>query len=274
MTEHVPQAATVLLLRPGTADPSPEVFTITRADTLTFSAGVSAFPGGRVDAADSLPADLWEGVSLAAWGRQLDLEAEDAGRLLACVIRETFEETGILLACDEDGAPVGQDLLSALPSDTRQRVESHELTFGTFLQEHRLRPDVSSLRTMSRWITPKGHPRRYDTYFFLAAMPEQAPGDLSFEGAASRWTTPERALADFQAGVHQLMPPTWAQFRSLTAVSSVDEALAADTVREAITPRMADGSFGTIADFPGHEVFHRDYAKWMAARATSGYGGR
>lgn len=274
MTELIPQAATVLLLRPSETI-APEVFTITRADSLVFSAGVSAFPGGRLDAADSLSADLWEGVSLDAWADQLQLGPGDAGRLLACVIRETFEETGLLLARDDDGAPVSQQLLAELPQDTRQRIEDHELDFGAFLRQHRLRPDVSTLRAMSRWITPKGNPRRYDTYFFLAEMPQrQQPGELSFEGAASRWTTPQQAIADFRAGRHQLMPPTWAQFRSLTSVRSVEEALAAEAPREAITPRVSDGSFGTVADFPGHEDFARDYAAWMAARESSGYGGR
>lgn len=274
MTELIPQAATVLLLRPGAADPAPEVFTITRASSLVFSAGVSAFPGGRVDAADSLPTKLWAGVDLSAWGGQLDLATEDAGRLLACLVRETFEETGILLACQRDGVPVEPDLLSWLPSDTRQRVEDQEWDFGAFLQEHRLRPDVSTLRFMSRWITPKGHPRRYDTYFFLAAIPEgQRPGALSFEGAASRWTTPQNALADFRAGAHQLMPPTWAQFRALLEVNSVDEALTAERVPGAITPRVSDGSFGTVADFPGHGAFARDRAEWMAAGGTTDYGG-
>jgi len=55
----IPQAATVLLLRPGTGDPAPEVFPPTRHAALAFSAGVSAFPGGGIDAADALPADLW-----------------------------------------------------------------------------------------------------------------------------------------------------------------------------------------------------------------------
>lgn len=275
MTEQIPQAATVLLLRPGAAAPAPEVFTITRADSLVFSAGVSAFPGGRADAADSLPAELWRGVSLTWWGHQLDLPAQEAGRLLACVVRETFEETGILLARDNDGAPVDPRLLSSLPGDVRQRIEDQELDFGAFLQQHRLRPDVGTLRPMSRWITPAGHARRYDTYFFLAAMPEhQAPGELSFEGAASRWTTPQDALADFRAGAHQLMPPTWSQFRSLVGVTSVESALAAASIQKPITPRVSDGSFGTVADFPGHEAFAQDYAEWMAARATGDYGGR
>lgn len=275
MTEQIPQAATLLLLRPGAADSTPEVFTITRADSLVFSAGVSAFPGGRVDAADSLPTDLWQGVSLTAWGRQLDLPAQEAATLLACVVRETFEETGILLARDDEGAPADASLLASLPGDTRQRIEEHDLDFGAFLRQHRLRPDVGTLRPMSRWITPAGHPRRYDTYFFLAAMPEhQAPGELSFEGAASRWTTAQEALTDFRAGAHQLMPPTWAQFRSLLGVASVDSALAAESVSTPITPRVSDGSFGTVADFPGHTDYAQDHTEWMAARGTSDYGGR
>ena len=261
----VPLAATVLLLRPGTG-PGPEVFTITRHAALAFSAGVSAFPGGRVDAADALPADLWAGTDLVEWGRRLRLEPERAGMVLAGVVRETFEETGVLLARHQDGRPVGAETLAGLPDDARRRVEDHELDFVTLLAEHGLQPDVSGLRALSRWITPEGEPRRYDTYFFLAALPEgQSPGTLSFEGVDSRWTTATAALEDFRAGVHQLMPPTWAQFRALAAAADVDAALAVEGTLDPVTPTVAGSSPRRIIDFPDHEDFARDLSAGSSA---------
>jgi 8-oxo-dGTP pyrophosphatase MutT (NUDIX family) len=266
----VPLAATVLLLRPGTDAPTPEVFTITRHTALAFSAGVSAFPGGRVDAADALPADLWAGTDLVDWGHRLGLGPEKAGMVLAGVVRETFEETGVLLTRHQDGRPVDAATLAGLPDDARRRVEDHELDFVTLLAEHGLRPDASGLRALSRWVTPEGESRRYDTYFFLAALPDgQAPGTLSFEGVDSRWTTASAALEDFRAGIHQLMPPTWAQFRALTAASDLDSALATHGTLEPVQPTVASRKPRKIVDFPGHEDFAVDLATALAAGSSA-----
>ncbi|XKH52400.1 NUDIX hydrolase [Citricoccus nitrophenolicus] len=260
--QPVPQAATVLLLRDAPDGRAPEIFTITRSTALDFSAGVSAFPGGRIDDSDDLDPSLWDGTDLPAWGRLLGLEPDGAGKVLAGVVRETFEETGILLARHRDGTPVGPELLTTLPTDTRERVERLELDFGGLLSEHGLRPDVHGLRPLSRWITPEGPPRRYDTYFFAAALPDgQLPGTLSFEGIASRWTTAAEALADFQAGRHRLMPPTWAQFRTLLPARSVAEALAPAGTFEAVQPTVVAGSPRQVIGFADAE----DYALELAA---------
>ena len=104
-------AASLLLVRPG-ADGEAEVFALRRAGTMAFSAHATAFPGGRVDPADELDPALWEGVDLDAWARRLGLPGEPdgalselaalpprraAGRVLAATVRETFEETGLVL---------------------------------------------------------------------------------------------------------------------------------------------------------------------------------
>lgn len=265
-TPGIPRAATVLLLRPGTGSPAPEVFTITRHTALAFSAGVSAFPGGRIDAADELPADFWAGTDLVDWGHRLRLEPDTAGMVLAGVVRETFEETGVLLARHRDGRPVDGGTLAGLPDDARRRVEDHELDFATLLAEHGLQPDAGGLRALSRWVTPEGEPRRYDTYFFLAALPHgQEPGTLSFEGADSRWTTATTALQDFRAGVHQLMPPTWAQFRALAGAADLDSALAVVGSLAPVQPTVASRKPRRIIDFPGHEDFAEDLAAGSSA---------
>jgi 8-oxo-dGTP pyrophosphatase MutT (NUDIX family) len=266
-TPGIPRAATVLLLRPGADAPVPEVFTITRHSALAFSAGVSAFPGGRIDAADALPADFWAGTDLVDWGHRLRLEPDDAAMVLAGVVRETFEETGVLLARHRDGRPVDAATLAGFPEDARRRVEDHELDFATLLAEHGLRPDAGGLRALSRWVTPEGESRRYDTYFFLAALPEgQEPGTLSFEGSDSRWTTATAALEDFRAGHHQLMPPTWAQFRALAGAPDLDSALAADGTLEAVQPTVASRTPRQIVDFPGHEDYAADLATALASQ--------
>lgn len=238
---------------------APEVFTITRSDRLIFCAGVSAFPGGRIDPADDLPAHLWEGTDLVAWAHRLGVDETTAGMILAGAVRETYEEIGVLLARHADDSPVSPEALAALPDDARLRIEHGELDVGTLLTEHSLLPDVSGMQALSRWITPPGPPRRYDTFFLATALPAgQTPGVLSFEGAASRWTTAAAALVDFRAGRHRLLAPTWSQFRSL---------LPADTVSEALVPRgpippvmpVADGTEGEqVLAFEDAEAFLRD----------------
>lgn len=273
MSLPVPQAASILLLRPGTASTgsdaaAPEIFTITRSTQLVFSAGVSAFPGGRIDPADELPAHLWEATDLDAWGALLGLDAGAAGMVLAGAVRETFEETGVLLAQHPDGTPVREEALAGLPAEARIQIEHHGLDFGTLLTEHDLRPHVTGLRALSRWITPEGPPRRYDTYFFAAALPAgQSPGILSFEGAASRWTTAAGALADFRAGIHQLMAPTWSQFRTLLPAESLAEALTPTGPIQPVIPVFTGEDPQTVAGFAELEAFEQDVAAgWTHAR--------
>ena len=266
--QPIPQAATVLLLRPGTASAAgaPEVFTITRSTELAFSAGVSAFPGGRIDPADELPAALWEGTDLNAWGGLLGLEPATAGKVLAGAVRETFEETGILVARHRDGTPVGPASVNAWPEDTRIRVERHELDFGGLLTEQELLPDVTGMAPLARWVTPEGASRRYDTYFFSAILPEgQVPGTLSFEGTDSRWTTASGALQDFRTGRHQLMPPTWSMFRALAAAGSAEEAASTPGDMTAVQPTVGPAPARSVTGFPGADSFADDLAAYHSA---------
>ncbi|MEO9247282.1 NUDIX hydrolase [Citricoccus nitrophenolicus] len=266
--QPIPQAATVLLLRPGRAAAAgtPEVFTITRSTKLAFSAGVSAFPGGRIDPADELPAALWEGTDLDAWGDLLGLDPAAAGKVLAGAVRETFEETGILVARHRDGTPVDPASVNAWPEDTRIRIERHELDFGDLLTEQELLPDVTGMAPLARWITPEGASRRYDTYFFAAALPEgQVPGTLSFEGTASRWTTAGDALQDFRTGRHQLMPPTWAMFRALAAARSAEEAASTPGEMTAVQPTVGPPPARSVTGFPEADSFADDLAAYRTA---------
>src|SRR3954464_2710654 len=88
-------ASTVLLLR-DSAGPDGEgeieVFMMVRHYEIDFNSGALVFPGGSVDAGDH---DIARNPSLYAGGEGLDLEM--LGFRIAA-IRETFEESGILLA--------------------------------------------------------------------------------------------------------------------------------------------------------------------------------
>lgn len=230
----VRDAATVVLLRD--AAKGPEAFTLTRATTMAFSAGATVFPGGRVDPGDDLPEQFWAGTDLDPWVPLLGPEPALARQLLAAAIRETFEECGVLLARPSCGRSLAD------PDDfeeERARLEAREVSFAEFLAAYRLVPDVSLLRPLSRWITPVGEPRRYDTRFFLAALPSgQEPRQASGEASAVQWLDTNTALQRFRDGETMLMPPTWAQFQHLRQFGTVAEALDASPDCSPVLPEI------------------------------------
>ena len=96
-------AATVVLLRDQAGGP-PEVYLLRRHLGMAFAAGMYAFPGGTVDVRDSDREVAWAGPTPAEWGRRLSCDEATARALVCAAVRETFEESGVLLA----GASAGQ----------------------------------------------------------------------------------------------------------------------------------------------------------------------
>ena len=94
-------AATVMLLRPmadGADTPSLQVYMLRRRPTMAFAPGAFVFPGGSVDPRDAEIEVEWAGPDAAEWGRMIDAPAELARALVCAAVRETFEESGVLLA--------------------------------------------------------------------------------------------------------------------------------------------------------------------------------
>lgn len=89
----------------------------------------------------------------------------------------------------------------------------------------------------TRWITPEFEPRRYDTYFFLAPLPDgKRPADVSGEADRTEWARPADAVARFESGEIAMFPPTIVTLRELVGYRSVDAALAAAADRDTATP--------------------------------------
>ncbi len=112
--------------------------------------------------------------------------------------------------------------------------------------------DVTALVPWTRWLTPEFEPRRYDTYFFVAALPGgQRPGrPAGSEGEIDRvaWLRPCDALAAAEAGTLPMLPPTVAVLRDLASFDSLEAALAAGADRDLstpITPRIVQDEDGT-----------------------------
>ena len=248
-------SATVVLLRDRPGGPY-ELFLMRRHQKQAFMGGAFVFPGGRLDDADTDPAlAACTGELSAADARLLlqepDLPEPTAFGLFLAAIRETFEEAGVLLARDTSGRLVD---LTAPETATRfaaYRLELHEerLTLAGLAGREGIRYAPDLLIPYSHWITPTIEPRRFDTRFFLARLPEgQAALHDRMELTESRWMTPALALAEHAAGRIVLMPPTLKTIEELQAFSRTGHLFAAARSRRirTILPeafRTAD-SFG------------------------------
>ncbi len=221
MSVPVRDAATVALLRDGPA--GIEAWLLTRVNQMVFAAGMSVFPGGRVDAADGeVP---WSGPEPETFAARFDCSPELARTLVAAAVRETFEETGVLLC-----APAAD--LSAARAD----VEAGRIGFGPLLREHGLAIDAGAVHPWSRWVTPEGGPRRYDTRFFVAALPDGAQAaDVTTESSVAAWVSAAEALAQAERGERIMLPPTTRTLATVAGFGRVAEVIAAARTL-AITP--------------------------------------
>ncbi|MFJ9695887.1 NUDIX hydrolase [Kitasatospora sp. NPDC101183] len=223
LTPPVPRlAATVVLLRDA-AD-GPQAYLLRRRTSMAFAAGMYAYPGGGVDPRDAEVETGWAGPTPEQWAERLGVDAPTARAVVCAAVRETFEEAGVLLAGpDAEGVAAPRDW-----SAERAALEAHELSFAEFLRDHGLVLRSDLLGGWARWITPEFEERRYDTWFFVAALP---PGqDAALEvGEADRvaWLTPAEAVRGHAEGRFGMLPPTVTVLRELSPARSAAEALAA-----------------------------------------------
>jgi 8-oxo-dGTP pyrophosphatase MutT (NUDIX family) len=235
-------AATVVLLRPAAG--GFEAYVLRRAASMAFASGMYAFPGGGVDPADAA-ADLgWAGPPPEEWARRLGRPAGEAQAVVCAAVREVFEEAGILLAEGvSDTGRVGWE------SD-RQRLVRREVHLAEVLARRGLVLRSDLLGAWARWVTPEFETRRFDTYFFVAALPEgQLPRDVSGEADITMWVRPAEAVARYEAGQIAMLPPTVAMLRELAAYPDVAGVLAAAGDRDAataVTPRAEIAPDGTV----------------------------
>jgi 8-oxo-dGTP pyrophosphatase MutT (NUDIX family) len=229
---EVQPAATVMLVRDATRGdgaPSLEVLMLRRHPESVFAADAWVFPGGRVDDGDRHGAPIAIGPSDAEASADLGLPSGGLAYWVAAA-RECFEEAGILLARHpETGAwfqPSADHLAGARLARYRRDVHSGATTLAAVLEQEGLVLDLSGVHYVSHWITPpkRGTARRFDTRFFVAAVP---PGQVAVHDAAetveSIWTTPAEALARGAAGELHLLIPTIANLETLNRFSSVAE---------------------------------------------------
>ena len=206
-------AAILILLRED--DGRVEMFMAQRAQTMAFAAGMMTFPGGKVEAADAmLAADLGIATGFA------ELEPNDAAARVAA-IRETFEEAGVLVS---DGPVVD----AKTRAEWLPEIAADAGAFGEFLRTIGHRLDAAKLTPWSRWCPPANlEKRRYDTRFYLAAMPEAEhavhDGNESIE---SHWIGAGEALSLADAGKTAIIFPTRRNLERLAQCDRIDALIA------------------------------------------------
>ncbi len=255
-------AATVTLVREAPQGKGFEVLMMQRNFQSVFVPGAYVFPGGAVDARDSSAdiAALCTGLTDAEASRKLGVASGGLAYWVAA-IRESFEEAGILLACDDKGEIVTLDdsdsARAARFHAYRSRVEHGEHPFSDMLQDEGLRLPLQQIAYFSHWITPVGPPRRYDTRFFVAVAPaaQQSLHDNG-ETIAHLWLRPGEALSLHKQQKFDMRTPTVNTLRLFAEHDTIDSLMTCMRALgdiPVIAPRMDKDGRRLLPGMPGYE---------------------
>ncbi|MBV8924470.1 MAG: NUDIX hydrolase [Bradyrhizobium sp.] len=225
------QASTVLLLRDSKAARELEVFMMVRHHQIEFSSGALVFPGGSVDNNDR---EIATDPTLYSGGDGL---GTDALGFRIAAIRETFEESGILLARPKGSTSlVDAKRASEIEAAHRADLNDGKITFLEVLTNNGLLLALDELIPYAHWITPEGMPKRFDTWFFLAAAPpDQLGAHDGKESTDSIWVSPREAVAGGENGRFKLPFPTTRNLIRLGKQRSVRNALEDCEGRDIVT---------------------------------------
>jgi len=257
-------AATIMLVRdaPSADGPALEVCMLRRHLDSDFVGGAYVFPGGKVDDEDRT-ASLEESCALRS-----DAEASlqlgvDAGGLAFWVaaLRECFEEAGVLLAytAGPGGARVPLEVSDAAARDRlaalRASLNAGEVRFLDACRREGLVLATERVHYFSHWITPEPAPKRYDTRFFVAALPAgQEPIHDDHETVDTVWVRPGDALARAREGEFDLIFPTMKNLEAIGRFATSGELLAAAAAVEhvpTVLPRVVADERGFRILLPG-----------------------
>jgi len=233
-------ASTVLLLREAAG--GMEIFMVQRNRQIEFSSGALVFPGGSMDPNDyQIAAD----PSLVADRGGLDA---DTAAIRIGGIRETFEESGILLARPRGSSSLISASSVAELAPQRAALDEGKVSFADILRKHELTLAIDLLALFAHWITPVNLPKRFDTHFLLAlAPPDQIGKHDGKESVDSIWLSPKAALDAAASGRYNLPFPTIRNLIKLdtlgTAKAAMDFARATPVVT--VVPEMSRNENGT-----------------------------
>jgi 8-oxo-dGTP pyrophosphatase MutT (NUDIX family) len=222
-----------------------------RSDRAGFVPGGHVFPGGLVETADASPdvTALIGGLSAEAIADRLRIRGAypPATAYVVAAVRETFEESGLLVAArgDED------DRAPALRHQLREELLAGRVGFADVLTRLGARIAADELAYFAHWITPEAAPRRYDTRFFAVRVSSDAEPILDTrEMTDALWITPSAALRAVAAGSMKMILPTIKTLEHLAAFPHARAALTALAAAE-VTTTLPTAEAGGFAARPG-----------------------
>jgi 8-oxo-dGTP pyrophosphatase MutT (NUDIX family) len=230
-------AASTILLRD--AGDGVRAFLLRRRTQMAFAGGMVVFPGGGVDPRDAGDDVGWAGPPPSTWAQRLGLDESAARAVVCAAIRETFEESGVLVA-GPDPDSVVDDTSGPGWAEARRALEARETAFTDVLRDRGLVLRTDLLRAWTCWVTPEFEPRRYRTFFFVTASPAgQHAAAGSTESDAAGWLGVDEALRSAGESV-AMLPPQYCTFLELAQYRTVADILdAADRpIPEPIMPGL------------------------------------
>jgi len=289
VTDSVPvearDAATIMLVRDAEESRTLEVCMVRRHLDSGFVGGAYVFPGGKVDDEDLGPAaaQVCTGRTDAQASEILGLASGGLGFWVAA-LRECFEEAGVLLAYRGGGerhrpgeeasspkdqeapSPIGEELVDVADPAVRKRLEvmrirlnAGEVEFPGACRAEGLSLAVDRVHYFSHWITPEPAPRRFDTRFFVAALPpDQVPVHDDHETVDTVWLRPTEALERARAGELDVMFPTIKNLQAIGRFDTSFELLSAAAAIErvpTVLPRVVADDRGFRILLPGDEGY-------------------
>ncbi len=250
---EVRPAATLILLRelsPGAL----EVFMVVRHHQIDVASGALVFPGGKVEEQDYQLAKEYKD--------KCAIPAELLPFAIA-VLRESFEETGVLFAKAHDS----QDLITADRLEGlehyRQKLVDESISFADCLKLENLTLELNRLSPFAHWITPEMASKRFDTHFFVALAPsDQVALHDGEESIDSIWVSPGLLLEQADQGQWKLVFPTRMNVEKLARFDNFNEITAYLEQNPPVTVQPVfiqddKGKFLTIpqkADYPQWKV--------------------
>ena len=237
-------AATIVVVRDGAE--GIEVLLSRRAERGDHNSGAWVFPGGIVEKNDALANAAVAGLDDAEASRRLGL-ANGGLDYYVAAIRECFEESGLLFARADAPELVdldGSDAVRLAP--WRGALHRGEKGIAEFCAAEGLQLAADRLVYLSHWLTPLGRAKRFDTRFFIAAVP--AAQTAAHDGAElleQMWIAPKEALA--RKASLKLLTPTQKTLDTIGRFANVAEAMAwASAPRQValVMPRVASGRDG------------------------------
>jgi 8-oxo-dGTP pyrophosphatase MutT (NUDIX family) len=225
-------ASSVLLVRAGEGA-SLEVYMIRRHTTMRFLGGYYAFPGGSLDSEDATPAmfERCRGLGIDEAERSVPSTAAiPALTFWVSAARELLEETGVLLARDENDLAIDRQdpTVAGRLEAMRQALISAGAPLHVLLADAGWYLDLAPFRYLSHFITPPSSPIRFTARFFLAPVPAgQEARHFDEEHSEGFWIDPQEGYRRFGRGEMPMAEPAYSGLAYLACFESLDQLWAA-----------------------------------------------